>query len=329
VAVRRVEDAEGRVLWSATPGVGEQVVDERVAYLLTDILSDDAARSPSFGQGSALKLSRPAAVKTGTTTDFRDNWTVGYTPELVAGVWVGNADNEPMRDVSGISGAAPIWHDFVESALKGRPIRGFERPEGLVEVEVCALSGLLPEPDCPHRVKELFVEGTEPVESCSLHQRVAIDRASGLRATGDTPAEQIVERVYAALPPEAQAWAQEQGIPEPPPLPDMGERIAHAKPAGQDRPLVMTSPDAGAIYRLDATLPRDAQRIVIAAHPGTGRALGGVTLLVDGRPLAGFGTPPYEARWQLEAGRHVFSAEGVDVDGKRVISNKVWVEVQE
>jgi 1A family penicillin-binding protein len=329
VAVRRVEDAEGRGLWSATPGVGEQVVDERVAYLLTDILSDDAARSPSFGQGSALKLSRPAAVKTGTTTDFRDNWTVGYTPELVAGVWVGNADNEPMRDVSGISGAAPIWHDFVESALKGRPIRGFERPEGLVEVEVCALSGLLPEPDCPHRVKELFVEGTEPVESCSLHQRVAIDRASGLRATGDTPAEQIVERVYAALPPEAQAWAQEQGIPEPPPLPDMGERIAHAKPAGQDRPLVMTSPDAGAIYRLDATLPRDAQRIVIAAHPGTGRALGGVTLLVDGRPLAGFGTPPYEARWQLEAGRHVFSAEGVDVDGKRVISNKVWVEVQE
>jgi 1A family penicillin-binding protein len=329
VAVRRVEDAEGHVLWSATPGLGEQVVDERVAYLITDILSDEEARSPSFGLGSALKLSRPAAVKTGTTTDFRDNWTVGYTPELVAGVWVGNADNEPMRDVSGISGAAPIWHDFVELALNGQPIRAFERPEGLVEVEVCALSGLLPEPDCPHRVTDLFVEGTEPVETCTLHQRVAIDRASGLRATSDTPAEQIVERVYVVLPPEAQEWARAQGFPELPLMPDPGMGIAHTEPASPTQPLLISSPDAGAIYRLDPTLPRDAQRIVVSVRPEVGNSLERVTLLVDGQSLAEFGAPPFQARWQLEAGRHLFSAEGVDASGKLLKSNEVWVQVQE
>ncbi len=95
------------------------------------------ARIPSFGEDSVLALSaaangspRPAAAKTGTTTDFRDNWTVGYTPDLVVGVWTGNADNEPMTDVSGIDGAAPIWHDFMEAALKGRPARWFQAARG-------------------------------------------------------------------------------------------------------------------------------------------------------------------------------------------------------
>ncbi|RPI55151.1 MAG: PBP1A family penicillin-binding protein, partial [Chloroflexi bacterium] len=180
VAVRRVEDDQGRLLWAPDPGLGARAVDERVAYLVTDILSDDVARIPSFGEGSVLALSRPAAVKTGTTTDFLDNWTVGYTPELVVGVWAGNADNEPMRDISGISGAAPTWHDFMESALKGHPAVEFQRPDGLVEVEVCALSGHLPGPDCPHRVRELFLEGTEPGETCTMHRRVAVDRATGL-----------------------------------------------------------------------------------------------------------------------------------------------------
>ena len=108
-------------------------MDERVAYLVTDILSDNLARASTFGEGSALRLlSRPAAVKTGTTTDWRDNWTVGYTPDLVVGVWTGNADNEPMQHVSGVVGAAPIWHDVMETLLKGRPVREFVEPPGMV-----------------------------------------------------------------------------------------------------------------------------------------------------------------------------------------------------
>jgi len=334
VAISRVEDSAGHVLFAPPlpEREGGPVLDPRVAYLISDILSDDVARIPSFGEESVLKLDRPAAVKTGTTTDFRDNWTVGYTPDLVVGVWTGNADNEPMYDVSGIDGAAPIWHDFTEAALKGQPAREFQRPEGLVEVEVCALSGLLPGPDCPHRVTEMFLAGTEPTETCALHQRVAIDRASGLRADDTTPPERIVEKVYLKLPPEAAAWAREQGIPEPPPAAETqaasGEqRLALASGGAQH--LIMVEPDAGAVYQLDSSLPREAQKIRVSARPTAGAALSEVILLVDGRPLARFSAPPYEALWPLEAGEHVFAAEGLTSGGEWVVSKTVWVKVQE
>ncbi|MFC2045935.1 PBP1A family penicillin-binding protein [Chloroflexota bacterium] len=353
VAIDRVEDAEGRVLWSPGPGVTDRVLDERAAYLITDILSDDTARIPSFGEGSALALTRPAAVKTGTTTDFRDNWTVGYTPDLVAGVWVGNADNEPMRDVTGISGAAPIWHDFTETALKGRPVRVFDRPGGVVEVEVCGLSGLLPGPDCPHRVTELFFEGAEPAKTCSMHQSVAVDRSTGLRAAFDTPSDQIADRVYTVWPAEVQEWALKRGIPEPPPIhtrqslgpgslprpvaesfdpgqPDLSRSELQAlSPSQGDLPLVMSSPDPGTVYRLDPGLSRDAQRIEVSARPGIGVSLAQVTLIVDGRPLAQLDAPPYQSLWQLEPGIHLFSAEGVDVNGVVQVGNQVQVEVRE
>ncbi|MGD2207480.1 MAG: PBP1A family penicillin-binding protein [Anaerolineae bacterium] len=345
IAVQRVEDEVGNVLLSAPPLIppvagahrGEAVLDKRVAYLISDILSDNVARIPSFGELSPLKLTRPAAVKTGTTTDFRDNWTVGYTPDLVVGVWTGNADNEPMRDLSGVSGAAPIWHDFMEAALKGAPVREFERPEGLVEVKVCALSGLLPGPDCPHRVTELFLEGTEPTETCSMHQRMALDRATGLPATEDTPPERIVYTVITVLPPEAKAWAREEGIldvgywtSEPDlALMDSGGERRKLQSQNPSPLLTMTGPDAGAVYRLDLTLPRDAQKIEVAVRAGAGVSLREVTLLINGQPLTQFGAPPYEALWRLEAGHHAFSAEGVTVGGERVVSNEVWIEVRE
>jgi membrane peptidoglycan carboxypeptidase len=347
-AVLRVEDADGQIVWSqgqvstssAVTAEREQVLDERVAYLISDILSDDLARIPSFGDGSVLELSRPAAVKTGTTTDYRDNWTVGYTPDLVVGVWVGNADNETMRDISGISGAAPIWHDFMEAALKGRPVREFGRPDGLVEVEVCALSGLLPGPDCPHRVTELFLAGTEPTETCTMHRRIAVDRATGLRATGATPPDRIVERVYTILPPAAQEWARQQGIQQPPShlsavsmvssdqsLQSPESKITEIPFRGQNRQLVMVGPDAGSVYQLDPALPRGSQRIVVSALPGDGMTLVEVTLYVDGRALARFGAPPYRVMWQLEAGVHRFWAEGMDANGNRTVSEEVGLRV--
>jgi 1A family penicillin-binding protein len=339
VAILRVEDSDGNALLGPTSAAElteaerGRAVDPRVAHLITDILSDEVARLPSFGEGSALELSRPAAVKTGTTTDYRDNWTVGYTPELVVGVWVGNADNEPMREVTGVSGAAPIWNDLMEAAVKGTPVRRFERPERLVEVEVCALSGHLPGRDCPHRVTELFIEGSEPTETCGMHQRVAIDRATGLQATAGTPADRIVHKVYTILPPEAQEWAREQGMPEPPSVAEqqvvsMTQQLAWAGVDGESR-LVMTSPDQGAVYRLDPALPRDAQRILVSVRPGASVSLAGVTLLVDGQPWAQVGAPPYEALWQLEPGAHVFSAEGITHDGAEVKSDQIWVTVSE
>ena len=102
---------------SVAPPQPVRVLTPGTAFLITDILSDNAARLPAFGESSPLVLSRPAAVKTGTTTDFRDNWTVGYTRYLLAGVWAGNSDGHPMQHASGVTGAAPIWHDFMEAVL--------------------------------------------------------------------------------------------------------------------------------------------------------------------------------------------------------------------
>ena len=304
-AVRYVEDAAGNVIWGAADArpVTRRVLDARVAYLITDILSDDTARIPTFGEGSVLNLSRPAAVKTGTTTDFRDNWTVGYTPDLVVGVWVGNADNEMMRDVTGVTGAAPIWHDVMEAALKARPARDFIRPDGLVDVEVCALSGALPGPDCPHRVTETFITGTEPTETCTLHRRI-----DGI--------------VYTVLPPEAQGWAREHNIPQPP--------VAHQPPPTDRRAglaLYITAPDTGAIYSIDPAVSRSTQKIAITIE--TGLAFEQVTVMDNDQPLIRFTSPPYALLWPLEPGTHTFSAIGVTSDGTTVTGNTVTVEVYE
>lgn len=134
------------------------------AYLITNILSDNEARKLAFGANNPLQVSRPAAVKTGTTDDFRDNWTIGYTPDLVVGVWVGNANNSPMQNVSGVTGAAPIWHNILERVTAGTPARDLPAPPGIVRTMICTDSGLLATNLCPknHQHEEVFVEGHAP-----------------------------------------------------------------------------------------------------------------------------------------------------------------------
>src|SRR5690606_27357778 len=158
VFILRVDDHNGNTLYEYQRPRRTRIMDERVAYIITHILSDDQARIPGFGRNSALNIGRPAAAKTGTTTDFRDNWVVGYTPNLVAGVWVGNADNTPMVNVTGVSGAAPIWNAFMRRVLRGQPELTFTEPPGIVRREVCALSGGTVTPYCPRRKLELFIE---------------------------------------------------------------------------------------------------------------------------------------------------------------------------
>jgi len=349
VAILRVEDSQGNVLQEWRSEIGQRVMDERVAYLITDILSDDTARISGFGEGSVLKLSRPAAAKTGTTTDWRDNWTIGYTPELVVGVWAGNADNEPMRHVSGVAGAAPIWHDFMDEVLKGRPIQEFVEPEGLVRVEVCSLSGKLPSPHCPHRKTELFIAGTEPREYCTMHRPVRVDVSTGMLATGGCPLEQIVERVYTFLPAEAVEWGRKQGIPQPPTEycslhdraeTDTGYMMQDARYRIQDDQspisnlqssvsIVMTSPDPFSVFRLSPALPLDDQRIEVAARPTEDTVVAELILYVDGEPLARRATPPYRSLWPLTPGVHAFHAEGYDATGRRLTSEPVYVTVME
>ncbi len=156
IAITRVTSADGQLLRDYRQMQGQQVVRPEHTWLITSILSDNAARAKSFGVNSPLRLSRPAAAKTGTTNDFRDNLTVGYTPELVVGVWVGNSDNSPMQNVSGITGAAPIWKQIMEEALAGKPALDFAPPPGVVAVAICEYGGRAPSPNCPRRRIEYF-----------------------------------------------------------------------------------------------------------------------------------------------------------------------------
>jgi 1A family penicillin-binding protein len=148
-----------------TPPEPVNALDPQIAYLISDILADRYARMHAFGVNSVLDIDRPAAVKTGTTSDWRDNWTIGYTPQRVVGVWVGNADGSPMQAISGISGAGPVWHEVMLAAHRGLPEEPFTPPEGIIEVEICGDDGLLATPDCTTPRLERFVSGTEPLVS--------------------------------------------------------------------------------------------------------------------------------------------------------------------
>lgn len=176
--IGKVTDTSGAVLYEAPSGLSDQVLDPRITFMISSILSDNVARTPAMGADSALLLDFPAAAKTGTTNDYRDNWTVGYTPHLVVGVWAGNTDNTPMAEgTSGLTGAAPMWHDFM-SAFYSRsdltslveradlPPLGsdFALPEGMEQRPVCLLSSLKdPQPaadGCPGTRTEWFPTGS-------------------------------------------------------------------------------------------------------------------------------------------------------------------------
>jgi len=214
VTILRIEGAGGQEVRSS----GEYVIAPQHAYLMTHILADNEARRPVFGDNSVLRLSRPAAAKTGTTNDYRDAWTVGYTPELVTGVWVGNADNSPMVNLPGARGAGPIWHDFMEQALAGTPPADFPRPPGIIELEICADSGTLPSQVCPERRNELFSIDQPPLgPEHDLHQLIRIDRLTGKQATEFCPDNAVIEKYYKVFPEAYREWAEAQGYPQPPP----------------------------------------------------------------------------------------------------------------
>jgi len=214
VAILKVEDQFGRVIETHEQSSGEQAIRAQHAYLMTHILADNDARQPSFGVNNVLRLSRPAAAKTGTTNDFRDNWTIGYAPGFVAGVWVGNNDNSAMHDVSGVAGAGPIWHNFMEAVVAGRPIEDFPRPGGIVQIEICADSGTIPSEACPRRRFELFAEGEGPLgPEFDIHQMVAIDVSTNQLATEFCPQELVEKRPFVIYPEEALEWARANNLP--------------------------------------------------------------------------------------------------------------------
>ncbi len=328
-AIREVRTLQGQVVYTAPRSAPERVIDARVAWLISDILSDDNARMLGFNTNSVLRLDRPAAVKTGTTSDFHDNWTVGYTPNLVVGVWAGNASHEAMRNITGLTGAAPIWAQAVRSMLASAPEQPFSRPEGLIQVEVCALSGRLPTPACPYRKTEWFIAGTQPTQPDTFYRRVTLDAATGALADNSTPPERRIPATVLDLPPQTEAWARAHGLPL---LSDLlrGSSAAvdeSVQPAAPETPLSLRSPADRSVFYLSPSLPLADQRLHLEAAGEA--ALQRVSLIVDGQVVAALNAPPYSAWWTLAPGAHEAWALGEYADGSKIESPHVFFEVRE
>ncbi|MFO7676399.1 MAG: penicillin-binding protein 1C [bacterium] len=288
-----------RLLAGDEPAEPTRLLSPEAAWLVTDILSDNDARAAGFGEFSSLDLPFPCAVKTGTSKDYRDNWAIGYTSDYVVGTWVGNFDGSPMRRVSGVTGAGPLFRDVMLAAQQREPAH-FPMPDGIAEVQVCPVSGARPGPHCPTAVREFFCRGREPSKYCEVHRLIAFDPVSGRPAAGRLDSAAADWRVVEHYPPEYRAWMEEQaGLAD-------GERLVAITPSGSasgresGRPAVLF-PDDGDVFKLDPDISRAAQavRLRAAVPEGTTEAV----WLLDGRELARV-EPPGGWFWPLEPGRH-------------------------
>ncbi|GDX62139.1 penicillin-binding protein 1A [Candidatus Levyibacteriota bacterium] len=187
VAIMKVADRKGKMLYENKNVSKKRVIGEDVAFLISHMLLDNNARLITFGENSYLNIrGREVAVKTGTTDDKRDNWTIGWTPHYLVMVWVGNNDNSPMGNIaSGVTGAAPIWRRLMLDSLKGKPSEDFVIPKNVTAVTIDAYSGGLPLDGKPTRV-EYFIKGTEPQSISSIYKELKISKSDSNKLASDS-----------------------------------------------------------------------------------------------------------------------------------------------
>ena len=217
ISILKVEDWKGKVLdeiyLKETKLSGKRVLKPEITFLTSHILHDNNARSPAFGERSLLNVKGhpEVSVKTGTTNDLRDNWTIGYTAHALVATWVGNNDNTSMsRAVSGVSGASPIWNNIMKEVLDKAEDGHYDKdaeghawprqPDGIVGSEVCITTGVVPsspesDPGCPTRF-EYFLKDFLPQIIKGGFQDVHFDKNTGLFINEDTPPENIEVRQY-------------------------------------------------------------------------------------------------------------------------------------
>jgi penicillin-binding protein 1C len=290
-AVARVRDGAGRVLYERTPAAPVRILSAEHAYLLADILSDPDARIPGFGGVTPFELPFAAAVKSGTSTGFRDDWTLGYTPEIAVGVWVGNADGSPMLNVAGVDAAGPIWRDTMMAAALLDRMSEFARPSGIIETTVCAPTGLLPGPDCPSPVRELFVAGTEP----TAHERYYSRDADG-RITVDPPTE-------------ARDWARAAGL----------WLKTGGSPPARDQLRVVAPVPGSTVYLAPELRTRE---LVLRAAAASG--IDRVTFAIDGVAVGTASAAAPWTVWVLEVGVHTLRVSALLPDGSTASATAIF-----
>jgi 1A family penicillin-binding protein len=316
VAVLKVEDNNGNVLEENHPEKGRRVLKPEEAYMIFDILSDNEARSMVFGTNSLLNIpGRQVAVKTGTTNDKRDNWTVGGNGQVVVGVWVGNNDNSPMtRVASGISGASPIWRKIILEALNGKPNVSMEVPGGIVTAAVDTVSGYAAHDGFPSRI-EKFIDGTQPGED-PVHVKLKVCKSDGKLATpADIASGNYDEKEYfvfkeedpTAAPGEENLW--QKGINEW--LSTQGDTRYHPPTdyCGTENPL-----------NVEFRNPKDhdsnlSGNFTVEVSAVSTSKIKQIKLEIDGERVRTFDNPPYTQDANLEKGVHKLKAIAEDENG--------------
>lgn len=166
-AITKIENRDGVVFYNHR--IAERrVLDENVAAIMIDMMRGVLTR----GTGVRGQIDRPAAAKTGTSQDFKDAWFIGYVPQLVTGVWVGNDDNTPMKGVAEVAICPRVWKSYNQIVLVNYPVMDFPRPEGLVNVQICVESGKLAGPNCPSNKVHWSTlwQKDVPSENCDIHK---------------------------------------------------------------------------------------------------------------------------------------------------------------
>jgi len=194
VSILKVVNRDGKVMEEFRPQKGKQVLSSQVAYLVSHMLSDNAARSLTFGSNSLLNIGgRSVAVKTGTTDDQRDNWAIGWTPQVIVGVWVGNNDNSKMKSVaSGVSGASPIWRRSILEALNKKPAVEFPMPTNMEWTDLDKISGY-PAHDSFESKSAIIIRGSQPSGSDPIHTKLKVCRDDATRLA---PPDKVVRGDY-------------------------------------------------------------------------------------------------------------------------------------
>lgn len=312
-AILKVEDRQGKVLEKYREKGGKRVLDSQIARIISDILSDNMARSPVFGSRSPLILGdRPVAAKTGTTQEYRDAWTLGYTKSLVAGVWAGNNDNTPMYKGDGVYAAAPIWQQFMKEALKETEIEYFEKPEPIKTnkpvlngklarenlVKVDKISGKLATDKCPsHLVEEKIYKEVHNI----LYY---VDRNN---PQGPYPSQPQNDPQFKAWEAAVRLWAEGQGyLDEKPPTENCNLHTDANKPV-----VKINSPDKNSVITNDLLLISAE----VKAPLGVARA----EFYLDDLRLDVKNASPFEISYSLE---------GIEIEnGPHVVLVKVFDKV--
>jgi membrane peptidoglycan carboxypeptidase len=220
-AVLNVESVDHAPWYSWSTPDAQAITSPQLAFLMTDMLRDPTARLFANGMPAALDINRPAAARAGQTTDGKDTWTVGYTPNRVVAVWIGGEDLVPPAATQG------LWRALAQTSTHNLPIDDWQTPQGIAAADVCDPSGLLPTNACPSVVREVFLEENRPMQYDNLYRSFLINRETNLLATAFTPTELTEERIYLVVPEQAKSWASSAGLSTPP---DTYDTVQAAKP---------------------------------------------------------------------------------------------------